>query len=63
MPKTGYPSDETGKIVAENIIRLAKGETNLKRKAWEKYRTMHYGRWKKKVIISQIIYLEQERLL
>jgi sulfide:quinone oxidoreductase len=35
-PKTGYPSDETGKIVAENIIRLAKGETNLKRKAWGK---------------------------
>ena len=35
-PKTGYPSDETGKIVAENIVRLAKGETNLKRKAWGK---------------------------
>jgi sulfide:quinone oxidoreductase len=36
-PKTGYPSDETGKIVAENIIRLAKGRTDLKRKAWVKF--------------------------
>ncbi len=35
-PKTGYPSDETGKIVAENIIRLSKGETKLKEKAWGK---------------------------
>lgn len=35
-PKTGYPSDETGKIVAENIVRLAKGNTNLKHKAWGK---------------------------
>lgn len=35
-PKTGYPSDETGKIVAENIIRLSKGETELKEKAWGK---------------------------
>lgn len=33
-PKTGYPSDETGKIVAENIIRVAKGETKLVRKEW-----------------------------
>lgn len=33
-PKTGYPSDETGKIVAENIIRVTKGETKLKEKAW-----------------------------
>ena len=33
-PKTGYPSDETGKIVAENIIRVSKGETKLIRKAW-----------------------------
>jgi len=32
-PKTGYPSDETGKIVAENIVRLAKGKTKLKAKA------------------------------
>lgn len=35
-PKTGYPSDETGKIVAENIVRLAKGRTDLKRKPWGK---------------------------
>ena len=34
-PKTGYPSDETGKIVAENILRLQKGKT-LKQKAWGK---------------------------
>ena len=33
-PKTGYPSDETGKIVAENIIRTANGKTELKKKAW-----------------------------
>lgn len=35
-PKTGYPSDETGKIVAENIIRVTKGDTKLKKKAWGK---------------------------
>lgn len=35
-PKTGYPSDETGKIVAENIIRYSRGETNFKKKAWGK---------------------------
>lgn len=35
-PKTGYPSDKTGKIVAENIIRIAQGKTDLKRKAWGK---------------------------
>lgn len=35
-PKTGYPSDETGKIVAENISRIIKGETELKKKAWGK---------------------------
>lgn len=33
-PKTGYPSDETGKIVAENIIRVEKGNRQLKTKAW-----------------------------
>lgn len=33
-PKTGYPSDETGKIVAENIIRVERGETKLKEKEW-----------------------------
>jgi sulfide:quinone oxidoreductase len=35
-PKTGYPSDETGKIVAENIIRVDKGIEKLKKKAWGK---------------------------
>lgn len=35
-PKTGYPSDETGKIVAENIIRVSNGKTDLKKKAWGK---------------------------
>ena len=35
-PKTGYPSDETGKIVAENISRIIKGKTELKKKAWGK---------------------------
>jgi sulfide:quinone oxidoreductase len=34
VPKTGYPSDETGKIVAENIIRTIKGKTELKFKKW-----------------------------
>lgn len=32
VPKTGYPSDEQGKIVAENIIRLMRGETHLHEK-------------------------------
>ena len=41
--KTGYPSDETGKIVAENIIRVTKGETKLKEKAWEK--SQDYVSW------------------
>lgn len=35
-PKTGYPSDETGKIVAENIVRLTHGKTKLVKKAWGK---------------------------
>jgi len=35
-PKTGYPSDETGKIVAENIYRVSKGRSDLKRKPWGK---------------------------
>lgn len=35
-PKTGYPSDETGKVVAENIVRIAKGKTELKVKPWGK---------------------------
>jgi sulfide:quinone oxidoreductase len=31
-PKTGYPSDETRKIVAENIVRLSQSDDVLKRK-------------------------------
>lgn len=34
VPKTGYPSDETGKIVAENIIRTINGNLPLKEKKW-----------------------------
>lgn len=34
VPKTGYPSDETGKIVAENILRTSRGITKLKEKTW-----------------------------
>lgn len=34
VPKTGYPSDETGKIVAENITRVFRGEQQLKEKTW-----------------------------
>ncbi len=35
-PKTGYPSDVTGKIVAENIIRVTQGKTKLIHKGWGK---------------------------
>lgn len=35
-PKTGYPSDETGKIVAKNIIRSTRGEAKLIEKPWGK---------------------------
>ncbi|MBS1915213.1 MAG: FAD-dependent oxidoreductase [Bacteroidetes bacterium] len=35
-PKTGFPSDVTGKVVAENIIRVEKGKTNLIHKPWGK---------------------------
>jgi len=34
-PKTGYPSDETGKVVAGNILRFEKGK-ELKEKPWGK---------------------------
>jgi sulfide:quinone oxidoreductase len=33
-PKTGYPSDETAKIAAENIVRVYKGKGKLKAKSW-----------------------------
>ena len=36
IPKTGYPSDETGKIVAENVVRTINGRTDLKEKPWGK---------------------------
>lgn len=35
-PKTGYPSDETGKIVAENILRAEEGKKELISKPWGK---------------------------
>ncbi|GAA0890895.1 FAD/NAD(P)-binding oxidoreductase [Fulvivirga kasyanovii] len=34
VPKTGYPSDVTGKIVAGNIIKLINGKTKLVSKEW-----------------------------
>lgn len=34
VPKTGYPSDVTGKIVAENIVRLIQGKKKLVEKEW-----------------------------
>lgn len=36
VPKTGYPSDATGKIVAENVVKKLKGKTNFKEKEWGK---------------------------
>ncbi len=36
VPKTGYPSDVTGKIVAKNIARLIKGNQPLIDKEWGK---------------------------
>jgi sulfide:quinone oxidoreductase len=29
VPKTGFPADEAGKTVAENILRISRGETKL----------------------------------
>lgn len=34
VPKTGYPSDETGKVVATNIVRILNGNDKLKSKKW-----------------------------
>lgn len=34
VPKTGYPSDVTGKIVAKNIVKLIKGDQKLVSKEW-----------------------------
>lgn len=36
IPKTGYPSDVTGKIVATNIIKTIKGEKDFVEKPWGK---------------------------
>jgi sulfide:quinone oxidoreductase len=36
VPKTGFPADEAGKVVAENILRLSRGETKLKEKPFGK---------------------------
>lgn len=35
-PKTGYPSDATGKIVASNVVKALKGRTDFKEKPWGK---------------------------
>ncbi|UBB90379.1 NAD(P)/FAD-dependent oxidoreductase [Candidatus Kaistella beijingensis] len=34
IPKTGYPSDVTGKIVAKNIIKTIEGKTDFVEKSW-----------------------------
>lgn len=36
IPKTGYPADVTGKVVAKNIIKVMNGDTKLKKKPWGK---------------------------
>jgi sulfide:quinone oxidoreductase len=36
VPKTGYPSDTTGKIVAENVAKALRGKGNFKEKSWGK---------------------------
>lgn len=36
IPKTGYPADVTGKVVAKNVIRVMNGRTDLKKKPWGK---------------------------
>lgn len=36
VPKTGYPSDVTGKIVAENIVSVLTGKGKLVEKPWGK---------------------------
>lgn len=36
VPKTGYPSDETGKIVAGNVVKALRGQTDFKEKPWGK---------------------------
>ncbi|MCA9369386.1 FAD-dependent oxidoreductase, partial [Candidatus Woesebacteria bacterium] len=36
VPKTGYPSDASGKVVAENVVKALKGRTDFKEKSWGK---------------------------
>ncbi len=36
MPKTGFPSDESAKVAAHNIVQLIKGSTKLKQKPFGK---------------------------
>ena len=36
VPKTGFPADEAGKTVAENILLLSEGKTKLKEKPFAK---------------------------
>lgn len=36
VPKTGYPSDATGKIAAGNVVKALRGKTNFKEKPWGK---------------------------
>ena len=55
IPKTGYPSDVTGKIVAANVIKTFEGKTDFIEKPWGKITglcIMDAG--KKEVIILSI---------
>ncbi|MFM2031340.1 MAG: hypothetical protein RLZZ297_105 [Chloroflexota bacterium] len=36
VPKTGFPADEGGKVVAENIVRVSQGRTELEAKPFGK---------------------------
>ncbi|MCA9325808.1 FAD-dependent oxidoreductase [Candidatus Saccharibacteria bacterium] len=36
VPKTGYPSDSTGKIVAKNVVKALRGKSNFVEKPWGK---------------------------
>lgn len=36
VPKTGYPSDTTGKIVASNVVKALQGRKDFKEKTWGK---------------------------
>lgn len=36
VPKTGYPSDTTGKIVARNVVKALQGKTDFIEKPWGK---------------------------